>query len=273
MGWYERVLVETGRAPALWMLTAFLITFAITRTITRRIRARAEASGQGVQQAGTDAKAPGQGGRRGLGDIYIGGVHIHHQVWGILLVLTSGLLEFRYNPHAPWGEVLAVLFGVGAALTLDEFALWLTLDDVYWHESGRKSIDAILVAGALGVVLLVQASPVGTVAGHNVAEVLGYVLTVAINLSLAIVCIVKGKLATGLVGVVVPLLALIGAIRLAKPTSAWARRRYRDAKLVRAQRRFGPAYRRRHDRLRDLLGGRPAPVTGAGARSGRSRSG
>ena len=66
-------------------------------------------------------------------------------MWGILLVLAAGLLQFRYSPRSPWAEVLAALFGAGAALTLDEFALWFNLDDVYWSKTGRQSIDAILM--------------------------------------------------------------------------------------------------------------------------------
>ncbi|HEX9063903.1 MAG TPA: hypothetical protein VF843_02280 [Streptosporangiaceae bacterium] len=281
MGWYQRVLVETGRAPAVWMLIAFLVTFAVTRAITRRIRRKAADAANPAGPAGPADEASESGKGRGFGDIYIGGVHIHHQVWGILLILSSGLLEFRYSPRSPWEEILAAAFGAGAALTLDEFALWLTLNDVYWHEAGRKSIDAILVASALGVILLVQASPVGTVAGHDIAELIGYALAVAIQLVLAILCIIKGKLATGVIGVVVPLLALAGAVRLAKPGSAWARRRYAGAKLERAERRFGPDYQRRHDRLRDLLGGGPGPPASTAAaqpppppaRSGRSQGG
>jgi len=121
--WYQRVLVDTGRAAAVWALIGFLVTFAITRGITRRIRAKKNAPV-------TNADKPDDGG--GFSDIYIAGVHVHHQVWGILLVLLSGLLEFRFSPDSPWTEVLAALFGVGAALTLDEFALWFHLDDVYW---------------------------------------------------------------------------------------------------------------------------------------------
>jgi hypothetical protein len=230
--------------------------------ITRRIHAK----------AATESQRPASG-RGGLSDIYIGGVHIHHQVWGILLVLVTGLLQFRYDPHPPWAEVLAALFGAGAALTLDEFALWLNLDDVYWCKSGRQSIDAILAAGALGVVLLMQASPVGTASGRDALAVWLYLVTVAVNLAVSVVCIIKGKLATGLIGIVVPIVATVGAIRLAKPSSVWARRRYSGAKLNRAQRRFGPAYQLRHDRLRDLLGGRPDPaggdpVDGAGGGAG-----
>jgi len=247
--WYQRYLAGTGRAPAVWMLIGFLVTFAVTRGITRRIHAKAA---RGPGQPGP----PGPG-RGGLSDIYIGGVHVHHQVWGIVLVLAAGLLQFRYSPRPPWAEVLAALFGAGAALTLDEFALWFHLDDVYWSKAGRQSIDAILIAGALGAVLLVQASPVGAATGRGQLAAWLYLVTVAANLATAAVCIIKGKPATGLIGIVVPVVAIIGAIRLAKPSSAWARRRYSGAKLARSQHRFGPAYQSRRDRLRDLLGGRP----------------
>jgi hypothetical protein len=251
VGWYQRVFVDTGRAPAVWMLIGFLVTFAVTRGITRRIHAK----------AAEDSPRPGSQ-RGGLSDIYIGGVHVHHQVWGIILVLVTGLLQFRYSPEAPWAEVLAALFGIGAALTLDEFALWFNLDDVYWSKSGRKSIDAILVGGALGAVLLMQASPLGTAGGRNPLAIWLYLVTLALNLAVAGICIMKGKLATGLIGIVIPLLATIGAIRLAKPSSVWAQRRYSGAKLSRAQQRFGAVYQSRRDRLRDLLGGRPDPAGG-----------
>jgi len=233
------------------MLIGFLVTFAVTRGITRRIHAKAAA---GPPRPGSQ--------RGGLSDIYIGGVHVHHQVWGIILVLVTGLLQFRYSSGTPWAEVLAALFGIGAALTLDEFALWFNFDDVYWSRSGRKSIDAILVGGALGAVLLMQASPLGTASGRDPLAIWLYLVTVTFNLAVAGICIMKGKLATGLIGIVIPLLATVGAIRLAKPSSVWARRRYAGAKLTRAQQRFGPAYRLRRDRLRDLLGGRPDPAGG-----------
>src|SRR5215472_19304588 len=119
----------------------FLVTYSLTRWITRRIRARS--AGQQAQQGDSAIK-----------DVYIGGVHIHHQVWGMLLVLVTGLLEFRFRPGSPWQEVLAALFGAGAALMLDEFALSLYLKDVYWTREGRKSIDAVMVASAIGLALL-----------------------------------------------------------------------------------------------------------------------
>jgi hypothetical protein len=243
--WYQRVLVDTGRSAAVWALIGFLITFAVTRAITRRIRAK---NSRPAEDAASDSG--------GLSDIYIAGVHVHHQVWGILLVLLSGLLEFRYRPDSPWSEVLAALFGIGAALALDEFALCFHLDDVYWGEEGRKSIDAILIGGALGGVLLLQASPVGAANSDDLATWL-YLLLVSAHLVMACICFVKGKIATGLIGIVVPVVATVGAIRLAKPTSVWARRRYDADKLARSQRRFDSEYEQRLNRLRDRLGGAP----------------
>ena len=67
-------------------------------------------------------------------------------MWGIVLLMLTGLLEFAIQPSSPWNEVFAGLFGVGAGLTLDEFALWIYLRDVYWAEEGRKSVDACSTA-------------------------------------------------------------------------------------------------------------------------------
>jgi hypothetical protein len=58
-------------------------------------------------------------------------------------------------PPSPWHEIFAVLFGIGTGLTLDEFALWLNLEDVYWSEQGRQSIDAVIITASLiGISLL-----------------------------------------------------------------------------------------------------------------------
>ena len=248
MDWY-RDLVDTGRAQAAWLLLAFFITFAVTRAITRRIRAKQARQAQASSQ-------PVDGG--GLSNVYIGGVHIHHQVWGILMVLLAGLLQFRYAPHTtPWAEVLAVIFGAGAALTLDEFALWLYLDDVYWGPEGRKSVDAIVLGGALGAVLLVQTSPIGAGPGAGDAPARWtYFGAVGFHLVMAVLCFLKGKFATGVIGIVVPFVALVGAVRLAKPSSPWALRRYDEPKRERARSRFGATYDKRWNRVLDMLGGR-----------------
>lgn len=94
----------------------------------------------------------------GLHDISFHGTHIHHLVWGILLLLLVGYLWLaQFGTYgASWASrVTALLYGIGAALTLDEFALWLRLEDVYWTPEGRESIKAMILFGGL---LLVSVS-------------------------------------------------------------------------------------------------------------------
>ena len=241
LDWYRTYLVDTGRSAALWALIGFLVTYGVVRWITSRIHAGRE--------AGQESDGP-------VRDVYIGGVHIHHQVWGILLVLVTGLMEFRFQPASPWVEVIAALFGAGAALALDEFALWLHVDDVYWSEEGRKSIDAVMVAAVVGLALLLGASPIGGARG--LLESRGLVIasaSIVVLLAYTVICLLKGKIATGLIGLVVPVTSLVGAIRLAKPESYWARRFYPAAKQAKARARFGPRYEARRERLRDLMSG------------------
>lgn len=93
-------------------------------------------------------------GRGPFRDVTPGGLHIHHLVWGILSLLGIGyawLLQIGtgLDEKRKWNRTTAGLYGLGAALTLDEFALWLHLQDVYWTEEGRRSIDAVVVFGAL----------------------------------------------------------------------------------------------------------------------------
>jgi hypothetical protein len=220
-----------------WMLAAFLLTFLATRLITKMIRS----------------------GRGPFRDTTLGGVHVHHQVYGIFLMLVAATGEFTYRPAPPWLQVLAVLFGIGAALTLDEFALWLHLEDVYWTPEGRQSVDAVLVALVIGLLLLFGANPLGEGSGEG--EWLAAV-TIGLNLVMALIAIVKGRTAMGLIGVFVPLVAFLAAVRLAKPGSMWARRRYADGsrKLARAQRRFPPDRRHRWDPVVDFFAVPEAPA-------------
>jgi hypothetical protein len=88
-------------------------------------------------------------------DIYIHGRHIHHLVWGILILLAVGfgwLVEVGSGSEQSSviaSRLLSFLYGAGAALTLDEFALWLNLEDVYWAREGRESIDAVILFGSV----------------------------------------------------------------------------------------------------------------------------
>jgi hypothetical protein len=231
--------VFSGRRElVVWMVCAYLLTFLLTRFITHSIRA----------------------GRGPFGDASVGGVHLHHEVYGIFLLLGTGTVEFAYRPGGAWGNVLAALFGAGAALTLDEFALWLHLEDVYWTSEGRSSVDAVLIALVVGILLLVGANPFDADHAHGEGLI---ALTILANLCFALVAILKGRVVLGVVGVFVPVLSLFAALRLAQPTSPWARRRYAKGgrRWERACRRFPPGRRHRWDGLVDLFAN--VPPTGA----------
>jgi hypothetical protein len=117
----ERQLLSTG---------SFFVTFAAVRGITHAIRAE----------------------RGPFKNITPGGRHIHHMTFGITGVLTVGylwLLEIGINEQRRASRWTSIAYGSGAALTLDEFALWLNLEDDYWSKQGRESIDAVVLFGSL----------------------------------------------------------------------------------------------------------------------------
>ena len=91
-------------------------------------------------------------------NVSAGGTHIHHMVWGIFLLLAVGYVRFLRDcvgagPTPVWlARLMAAAYAAGAALTLDEFALWLNMQDVYWQLQGWESITAVLIfAGLLSV--------------------------------------------------------------------------------------------------------------------------
>ena len=114
---------EFSLRPMMWMFLAILFTFLVTRVVTRMIRSGSS--------------------RGGLGNVSIGGNHIHHQVFGILIMIGTGIFLISNTPEGPGLAGAAAAFGVGIGLTVDEFALWLHLQDVYWSQQGRKSVDAM----------------------------------------------------------------------------------------------------------------------------------
>jgi hypothetical protein len=187
------------------------------------------------------------------------GLHIHHLVWGIVTIMATGFLMFSFQPDSPWAEILAVLFGIGCGLTLDEFALWLHLEDVYWSAEGRSSVDAVIVATIIGGMLVAGAAPLGTDEGGSVVAIAA---VIAVNLVFVVVAIGKGKLLSAVLGTFVPLVALVSAVRLAKPGSRWAKRRYAPGggKLRRATER-GTRNEALQDRLFNLIGGAPSVGT------------
>ncbi len=190
----------------------------------------------------------------------VGGVHVHHQVWGIFLLLGVGTVELAYRPGRPWLEVLAAMFGVGAALTLDEFALWLRLDDVYWGAEGRRSVDAVLLATLVGLLLLVGFSPFDEDSSDGEVA-LG--ITFALNVLFVIAAILKGRTVLGVLGLFVPIVAFVATCRLARPRSPWARRFYGEAsrRLERSRKRFPDGRRMRWEPIVDLFAGRLPQAT------------
>ena len=248
-GWFSTVIVETGRLPLFCFFVAFLVGFALIRLSVRMIRAEVS---------------------WWPGNVTSGGMHLHHMVFGVILMVVAGVAEIAAPLHSlDWRAATAGVFGVGTALVLDEFALILHLRDVYWSNEGRLSIDAVFVAAGVTALLLMGVSPVGVRSMADYHRLLpgspGAVTTLHLVLAalflLASVTLLKGKVWTGIFGLIMPLLFVVGAVRLARPGSPWARWRYRGrpGKLARSDRReqhLRQPVIRAKIRIQDLLTGR-----------------
>lgn len=217
--WFCHDIVAGGRLPLLCCLIAFLLTFFVTRTFVRFIRHRLA--------AGRPAKwwQPR--------NVHIGGVHIHHVTFGVVLVMISGLTLVTLSDTGQELEntVAAIFFGIGAALVLDEYALILHLSDVYWEEDGRTSVDAVFAAVAVAGLLIMGLHPLMLFVPlwHDRASTAWHaavICAMVLTLPLAVVVVLKGKVWTGLVGMFIVVLLIIGALRLSRPHAPWARWRY-----------------------------------------------
>ncbi|MEU4203975.1 hypothetical protein [Streptomyces sp. NPDC045470] len=240
--WWFRNIIEPGKLPLLLALVSFMLTFVVTRMITRLIRA---------------GKGP-------FRNISPGGLHIHHVVPGVVLMVVGGFTALAGGRHGYGSGIAAVLFGMGVGLVLDEFALILHLDDVYWSEQGTKSVEIVIVTAALVALILGGALPfgvneLGPDEFHNRFRV---VRTVGVNFLFALVALFKGKGRMAVIGVFVPFVALFGAVRLARPNSPWAKRFYRRRPKARAKAKVRAF---RHDRrwnglrrrVNHVIGGAP----------------
>jgi hypothetical protein len=216
---FERAIVDTGRLSQFLFFTSFLFSWGFIRTSAYLIRAQV---------------------RWWPGNVEVGGTHIHHLVWGIIIVLISGWIGTTVQPDAPWHEILAVLFGFGMGLTLDEFALWLNLRDVYWKSEGRRSIDAVIVAVCVTGFVLVGFTAwldVGKGVEDGVFAVVGFFGGFAIFL--AFVNAAKEKYGMAVWALLIPPVGLVGAIRYGRPSSLWARFLYRtDRRREKSAKRF-----------------------------------
>ena len=230
-----------AHAPAAWLFLGVLLSFLVTRIVTRRIRATRQRDKQG----------------RLIGDVAIGGIHVHHQVFGILIMLLAGGIACVFGPHGSQLDAAAGFFGIGVGLAFDEFALWFYMEDVYWSREGRASVDAVFVI--LTVTGLLATTTFYVNGQDTTYPWLSYVLGLVITLSICVVNIAKGKLMSAIIGIVIWPVAVVCALRLAKPDSLWARRMYgpESRRLARSKARFGPRYEHRWNRIRDLVAGAP----------------
>ena len=130
---YNRHIAQTRRERLFLASLGFFVSVLVVRSVTIAIR-------------------------HNIGpfhNVEMHGRHIHHLVWGILLLLLVGylwLLEIGTGAADSWrwlGQLTSMLYGVAAALTLDEFALWLNLSDVYWQRQGRESVEAMVIYASL----------------------------------------------------------------------------------------------------------------------------
>lgn len=190
-------------------LVTFLITFLVTRMITRMIRA----------------------GRGPFRNVATGEVHVHHVIPGLIILLLGGVLALGSGERGLWRQIAGVLFGMGAALVLDEFAMVLHMDDVYWSNEGRLSADAVTLAAVVMFCALIIIAP----NQPNPDEVTGFWMNLAAGLTFVViwllpiaVTILKGKLWMGALAVMIIPIAWVAAMRVARPTSPWAHYRYRD---------------------------------------------
>jgi hypothetical protein len=240
--WNDQILAEEKQGLFL-VLVGFILSFAFIRMSTRLMRS---------------PKVPWWPGSV----VSESGVHLHHLVFGIVTMMIAGAVGFTVLGDSPYAEICAFAFGVGAGLTIDEFALWVYLEDVYWSEQGRVSIDATVIAAAVMGLILLGFSPFTFETG-SLDQMIGGVTSALIVFGIVAVCFAKQRLLHGTVGFFVIPIAIYGAIRLGKPGSPWARRRYgerRPAKQEAAAERFHSG--RRTDRVknafRDIVGGKPS---------------
>lgn len=236
-------LEENHEQAVFLVLVGFLGSFAFIRMSTRIIRSESISWWPGNIESDS-------------------GVHLHHLVFGIVTMMVAGTLGFASDGRTPFTEICALGFGIGVGLTIDEYALWVHLEDVYWAEEGRSSVDATVIAAALMLLIVLGVSPVVIDSSTTEALITSIVLTV-IAFGCVAICFAKGRVGHGTIGIFVAPVAFYGASRIGKPRSAWARYRYgerRPKKQSKAEDRFAPERRteRFKEAFRDIVGGKPS---------------
>jgi hypothetical protein len=248
--WWHRDVIAAGRLPLGLCFLAFVVTFASTRTITRLIR---------------DGRGPFRN------QITASGTHIHHAVPGLILLIIGALTAVGGPGSLGWLSFAGVCVGIGMSLVLDEFALILHLQDVYWNGEGQLSVEAVTLTAACLGLMLVGFSPFGIQGASDIERSVRLSATalLAIDGVFSVVCALKGKYRCALFGLFLPPVAWTGAVRLARPTSIWARHRYHGERMDRAVAR-ATAFDRRWTPVQtdweDFIGGRPSLAGSASPR-------
>ena len=196
---YDKDIQVPGKEAHFLILIAFVSSFGFIRFSAHMIRAQVS-----WWPGNVETKS---------------GTHIHHMFWGILLLITMGYIGIATSIPDPWFELVALAFGIGMGLTMDEFALWLNLEDVYWQKKGRQSIDAVVVTVSLLVIALLGLrfwidiwDAVLVLIGVQRGNAWLAIPIQLIGVAFAIVCFRKGRTLVGLVGLFVPVVAVIGAL-------------------------------------------------------------
>jgi len=242
ISWWHRDVIAAGKLPLMLCFAAFVVTFILTRTITRLIR---------------DGRGPFRN------QITSGGTHIHHSVPGILLLIIGAFTAVGGPDNIGWRSFAGVLVGTGTSLILDEFALILHLQDVYWSGEGQLSVEAVsLTAACLGLALA-GFSPFDVKDADSIEVSLRLTASgvFIVDGLLALICVLKGKYRTALFGLFLLPVSLLGALRLARPSSVWARRVYQSKRMDRATRRAADFDRRWSPLQTDwvnFIGGKPS---------------
>lgn len=237
--WQDQ-LVDHNRELIFLVLVGFLLSFVFIRASTRLMRS---------------PKVPWWPGSI----VSESGLHVHHLVFGIVTMMVAGAIGFADGENSVLSGFAAFGFGVGMGLTIDEFALWLHLDDVYWSEEGRRSIDATVIMVVILAMIMFGVRPFEVISDSPEALALSFGVMALVIWWVAI-CVLKERYLHALLGFFIWPFAAYGAARLGKPGSRWAKKRYgerRPAKQLRAERRFHSGRRtdRFKEKFRDLVGG------------------
>jgi hypothetical protein len=238
---WEHHLVDHDRQGVFLVLVGFLGSFAFIRMSTRLIRKEVSWWPGNIESES--------------------GLHVHHLVFGIVTMMVAGTFGFAASGQSPYAEICGFFFGIGAGLTIDEFALWVYLEDVYWAEEGRSSIDATVIAACLIGLIVLGANPFEF--GNEGEGVVVSIVSILLLIFFVAICFLKGRRLHGAIGILFAPLAIYGAWRIGKPDSAWARHHYgtrRPKKQAKAERRFHEGRRTDHfkEAFRDIVGGKPS---------------